>query len=167
MFTVTGTVNRGKAAAAIAKRSVPAIAKRADMLGADSVREVKRLIDREMGPGDGKSARRGLISMRDMPFRHEVNNPGVMPLSVTLINDVSGPSAVKFAAHEFGTKGDYQIFGQGGKTGDLVAFEGTRAPRTDRSVVVKSPVTHPGLPGRRFMPRAMTIATEGVQARFI
>jgi hypothetical protein len=166
-FQVTMRVATGKAAEAIAKRSVNAIAKRAEMLGVQMQKETETLIDRELGPGDGKSAKRGLISMREMPFRHEVHNPGHMPLTVSLHNDVTGPSAVKFAALEFGTKKNYPIFGQGGKTHDLVGFEGTNGADAGRSVVVKSPITHPGVEGRQFMRRGSEIAVYALRARWI
>jgi hypothetical protein len=157
-FTVTAKIDQGRAAEQIRKRSAKKIEERGVRIGVDAVKTTKNLIDREMGEGDGSSQRRGLTRMRDMPFDASVDSGGDFPIVVSLHNTVSGPSAGKFAAIEYGY-------------GEFDASPGKRLKfpdkETGKMVVPRTTIyKHPGQAGHFFMRRGLGIAVAGVYAGF-
>ncbi len=155
------TVDHGRVVAALSKRSAKAIEKRANLLGQRSVEEIQKLINNELGSGDGRSGQRGLTSMRSIPFTHQVDSGGDLPVVVSVRALVGGGTAAKFGALEKGS-GSHVIRGR-----PVVAFGAGDAGVGNRrgGVVVKS-VVHPGTRAGNFMKRGMEAAVRRMAARF-
>jgi hypothetical protein len=157
-FTVTATIDKGRAAEQLRKRSARRIQERGQRAADDAVRQTQRLINAELGPSDGRSEARGLISMRSMPFRGEVTSGGDFPIRLALHNDVTGPSAAKFGALEFGARG--------GEYEDRRAFPGQEPQDKGRNVYPRGTTTRKATAGHFFMRRGLAIAVAGVYAGF-
>lgn len=143
-LTAHASINMRDAAKAIERRSARAIAKRADRLGVQMAVIIRRMIDTELGPTSGRAGKRGMVPMRSINWQHKVDNPGELPIRVTLYSpDLNGPTAAKFGALNFGWTAHY-----------------TGPPRKDH-------VRTGGWSGKQWLMRTGRVASGRAGARFI
>lgn len=103
VLNATAVLNQRDIARAIERRTAPAVARRADRLGVQMEKIIAGMIDSELGPSSGRAGKRGMVPMRGINWEHKVDNPGHLPISVTLFStDLDGPTGAKFGALNYG-----------------------------------------------------------------
>lgn len=102
-LTATAILDVARMSRAIEKRSVPQVANRAEKLGVQMERIIASMIASELGPSSGRAGKRGMVPMREINWEHKVDNPGRLPIAVTLYStDLDGPTGPKFGALNYG-----------------------------------------------------------------
>ena len=103
VLTATARLDMRDIARAMERRTAPAIGRRAERLGVQMEKIIKGMIDGELGPSSGRAGKRGMVPMREINWEHKVDNPGHLPISVTLYStDLDGPTGAKFGALNYG-----------------------------------------------------------------
>lgn len=102
-LTATSTLDYARLVKDIERKTARQIGQRADRLGVQMEKIIAQMIDSELGPTSGRAAKRGMVPMRDILWEHTVDNPGLLPIHVTMYsNDLTGPTGAKFGALNYG-----------------------------------------------------------------
>lgn len=103
VLEATAVLNQRDIARAIERRASKAVGRRAERLGVQMEKIIAGMIDGELGPSSGRAGKRGMVPMRSINWEHKVDNPGHLPISVTLFStDLNGPTGAKFGALNYG-----------------------------------------------------------------
>jgi hypothetical protein len=103
VLTATARLDMRDMARMIERRTAPRIALRAQLLGVQMEKIIAQMIDGELGPSSGRAGKRGMVPMRSINWTHKVDNPGHLPISVTMFStDLDGPTGAKFGALNYG-----------------------------------------------------------------
>ena len=153
-FSMTATIDQGRAAEQLRKRTAAALEKRAQMMAAAAEKEVVKLIKSNL---KNHNTGRGLTPMASMPFRGTVDSGGDFPIVVSLHCDASGEDAAKFGALNNGARGGLYVSTKGPFT-----FIGKK----DGKKIVTKSIKREAYAGNQFLERALAIASAGVYAGF-
>ena len=174
------SLDRGRIAEAMKRRSNSKIVLRANQLGTAGAKQIAKWIDTELGPSTGSAERHGAVSMRALNWDYRVDNPGTLPVAVAVTcTDIdSEPTKAKFWSLNSG----HRAFTQVSKTGSRMVFfpqpsgggqvsfftsstaaEPARGTRLVRAYSVKQPATD----GRRWVERLPGFMVAGAQAGFV
>ena len=155
LVDATVTINRDQLIARILRGGSREAKRRAERLGTEMETRIKGMISRELGPGQpGKSAKRGMKSMREIAWEHEVKDPGTFPIIVTLGSpDLAGPTGAKFGALNYGD-GPHGI---DAREAPWLIFEGTND--WAGQIIKTKHVNHPGHTGKQWLKRTVALAS--------
>jgi hypothetical protein len=158
MPSFTVSLNKPRLIAKMETLAAGQLKKRAERLGVQGVKQVKAWIDSELGPSTGSSAKRGMVSMRDLDWDFRIINAGKLPVTVEIFcDDITGATAAKFWSLNSG----HRKFKQEG----MFKFTGEKAAAEGDKVVTET--DEPKTEGHEWVDRLQAVLVARAQARAI
>jgi hypothetical protein len=159
---ITAALDTGAVAAAMERRCASKIKLRAEQLGRAGVKTISGWINSELGPGDGRSASRGMVSMRAIDWQFRVDAPGTLPVtSVIFATNITGPTKAKFWSLNSG-HGAYTQTASGTK----MTWVSTTEPWTGEEKF-QATVNQPATTGHHWVERLPGFLRASANAMFI